>query len=65
MQSSIRQTDAAVGLEFAVTTLRDEAGRSLKELSDERRTWYSEPLYAANNARVVLCAATHGVPPAA
>jgi hypothetical protein len=34
-------------------------------LSDARRTWYSGPLYAANSARVVLCAATQGVPPAA
>ena len=34
-------------------------------LSEERRTWYSGPLYAADNARVVECAATHGVPPAA
>jgi hypothetical protein len=33
-------------------------------LSDERRTWYSDPAYDAYNARVVLCAATHGVPPA-
>jgi hypothetical protein len=30
--------------------------------SDERLTWYSLPLYAANSARVVLCAATHAVP---
>src|SRR6185437_590009 len=34
-------------------------------LSEERRTWYSEPLYAEYSARVVECAATHGVPPAA
>jgi hypothetical protein len=34
-------------------------------LSDERLTWYSEPVYAANSARVVLCAATQGVPPEA
>src|SRR5262245_21348451 len=34
-------------------------------LSDDRRTWYRAPLYASNSARVVLCAATHGVPPAA
>jgi hypothetical protein len=33
--------------------------------SEERRTWYSEPLYDPYKARVVLCAATHGVPPAA
>jgi len=26
-------------------------------LSDERRTWYREPLYAPYSARVVLCAA--------
>jgi hypothetical protein len=32
-------------------------------LSEERRTWYSEPLYAPYSARVVLCAATQGVPP--
>jgi hypothetical protein len=30
--------------------------------SEERVTWYSGPLYAENSARVVLCAATHGVP---
>src|ERR1044071_6783497 len=34
-------------------------------LSDARRTGYSGPLYALNSARVVLCAATHGVPPEA
>ena len=34
-------------------------------LSDARRTWYSGPLYAPYKARVVLCAATHGVPPEA
>jgi hypothetical protein len=34
-------------------------------LSEERRTWYSGPSYAAYSARVVLCAATHGVPAAA
>src|SRR3954447_24260428 len=34
-------------------------------LSEDRRTWYRFPVYAANSARVVLCAATHGVPPAA
>ena len=38
---------------------------SLVVLSDERRTWYSGPLYAPYSARVVLCAATHGVPPEA
>jgi len=31
--------------------------------SDARLTWYSLPLYEPNSARVVLCAATHGVPP--
>lgn len=34
-------------------------------LSEARRTWYSGPLYEAYNARVVLWAATQGVPPAA
>jgi hypothetical protein len=34
-------------------------------LSDERLTWYSGPLYAWKSARVVLCAATQGVPPEA
>jgi hypothetical protein len=34
-------------------------------LSDERRTWYNDPSYAAEIARVVLNATTHGVPPAA
>jgi hypothetical protein len=34
-------------------------------LSDERRTWYKLPLYPPYSARVVLCAATQGVPPAA
>src|SRR6185437_15844653 len=34
-------------------------------LSEERFTWYSGPLYAANSARMVLCAVSHGVPPAA
>src|SRR5256886_14816650 len=33
--------------------------------SDPRLTWYSGPLEAAYRARVVLCAATHGVPAAA
>ncbi len=33
--------------------------------SEERRTWYSGPPYDAYSARVVECAATHGVPPAA
>src|SRR5579875_1524630 len=33
--------------------------------SEARRTWYSGPSYAAYSARTVLCAATHGVPPAA
>src|ERR1700759_1898185 len=33
--------------------------------SDRRMTWYSGPLEAAYSARVVLCAATQGVPPAA
>jgi hypothetical protein len=32
-------------------------------LSEERRTWYSGPLYEAYRARVVLCAATQDVPP--
>src|SRR5262245_21959078 len=31
-------------------------------LSDARRIWYRFPLYAWNSARVVLCAATQGVP---
>ena len=34
-------------------------------LSEARRTWYSGPLYAPYSARVVLCAATQGVPPEA
>src|SRR5581483_4950342 len=34
-------------------------------LSDARRTWYRFPAYARYSARVVLCAAMHGVPPAA
>ena len=38
---------------------------SLVVLSEARLTWYSGPLYAAYRARVVPCAATHGVPPAA
>ncbi len=42
-----------------------KGGMSRVALSDERLTWYSEPLYAPYNARVVLCAATHGVPPEA
>ena len=33
--------------------------------SDARLTWYSEPLYDAYSARVVLCAATQGVLPEA
>ena len=33
--------------------------------SEARWTWYSGPLYEANIARVVLYAASHGVPPAA
>ncbi len=37
---------------------------SLVALSTARLTWYSGPLYAPYSARVVLCAATHGVPPA-
>jgi hypothetical protein len=31
-------------------------------LSEARRTWYNRPLYAPKRARVVLWAATHGVP---
>ena len=38
---------------------------SLVALSEARLTWYSGPLYAAYRARVVLCAATQGVPPEA
>ena len=34
-------------------------------LSEERRTWYSEPAYEPYSALVVECAATQGVPPAA
>jgi hypothetical protein len=34
-------------------------------LSDARLTWYSAPLYERYSARVVLCAATQGVPPEA
>src|ERR1700738_1656270 len=32
-------------------------------LSEARWIWYSGPLYEANIARVVLYAASHGVPP--
>ncbi len=38
---------------------------SLVALSEARFTWYSGPLYAPYKARVVLCAATQGVLPAA
>ena len=60
-----RPSDAELALAAAETQPALSTPMLRVVRSEERRTWYRLPAYDVYSARVVLCAATHGVPPAA
>jgi hypothetical protein len=61
----ITQVDPEQKVSWAAEFAMPDVGVMFSVLPSVRWTWYRLPVYALYSDRVVLCAATQGVPPEA